>query len=206
MSRRSRRRRRVDGQRIDHRGQLRNHRGLQQLAKSVSRRTPAPQVSCDHRVQPQDRGIQPNRVDLPFQMRNQRGHRGAHRNPGYHNCVGLRLYPAHHGAHLRHRTHHARDVAKRIHVRVGRPLATSATVAGLHWHRDVEPQLVMYASDPRQHQVFCAALTGAMHPHQPRPRAIGCRHRCTTARAGPPTPSASSVFGSAGSCSNVIRS
>ena len=33
-----------------------------------------------------------------------------------------------------------------------------------------------------------------------------CRQRCTTALAGPPSPSASSVLGSSGSCSNVIRS
>ena len=108
----------------------------------------------------------------PLQVRHQRGHRGAHRNPSHHNRAGLRPYPSHDGADLRHRAHHARDVAQWIHVRVGRPLATSATVAGLHRHRDVEPQRVVYASDPRQHQVFCAALTGAVHPYQPRPRAI----------------------------------
>ena len=92
--------------------------------------------------------------------------------PAYHNGTGLRSHPLHDGPHLRHRTHHARDVAQRIHVRIGRPLAPPAAVAGLHRHRDIEPQLVMDAPDTGQHQVFGAALTGAVHPDQPRPRSV----------------------------------
>ena len=103
--------------------------------------------------------------------------------------------------------HHARDIAQWIHVRIGRPFAAPAPVAGLHRHRDVEPQLVVDLADARQQQVFGAALAGAVYPDQPRPRDRRvCRHRCTTALAGPPRPSAASVFGSCGSCSNVIRS
>jgi hypothetical protein len=68
--------------------------------------------------------------------------------------------------------HHAGDIGQWIHVRVGRPVAASGSVAGLHRHRDVEPQPTMYSVDPRQQHVVGAALTGAVHPDQPRPLTV----------------------------------
>jgi len=89
-----------------------------------------------------------------------------------HNGSGLRPHPAHDGAHLRHGPHHARDIAQGIRVRVRRPLAAPAPVARLHRQRDVEPQLAMDPAGAGQQQVFRAALTGAVHPDEPRPRAV----------------------------------
>ena len=186
-----RRRRRVNHQRIDHRGQLGDHLGPQQLPESITGRAPAPRCRAIIALSPRigvysatastcrSRCETSAATGVPIEI------------PDTTTAVALRPRPAHHRADLRHRPHHARDIAQWIHVRIARPLPATTPVAGLNRHRDVESQPAMDPVDSRQQHVLRAALTGAVYPDQPRPSGQSrCRHRCTTAVAGPPKPSA----------------
>ena len=115
--------------------------------------------------------------------------------------------PAHQRAHLRDHPHHPRDVGQRVHVRVGRPRPCAGAVARLHRQGDVEAQFVVGSAGPGTNSKsngwpWPAPCTHTSHGVARR----RCRHRCATAVAGPPSPSAASERGSRGSCSNFICS